>query len=358
MNGVSVTRMATARNDFTLDVPLGGDYRARLGIKRSCIWTSFRITGHFFRKPFGTIPRVKKLDVFGRIRQAATDGDPFAQFEVGLDYDWGTNDFKKAAEFYLKASEQGHRSATNNLLLQQVLGQARVYQPALVFNKLSDYAESGDREAQNNLGLCYQLGYGTEQDYGRAAIWFRRAAEGGLATGQFNIGGLYFEGNGLEKDLNIAIAWYTRAAEQRHELALLQLGNIYQKGLGEEINLNRAFLLYLIAYRLGSARAANHLGFMFKKGLGVEQNDSLAFELYLESVNRPDTPEAKVGHSYHSTAYYWLGHMTENGEGTKRDRRAAIRWYKRGADCGLSSCVNALARLSFTPKRRRSKAVH
>ena len=95
MNGVSVTRMATARNDFTLDVPLGGDYRARLGIKRSCIWTSFRITGHFFRKPFGTIPRVKKLDVFGRIRQAATDGDPFAQFEVGLDYDWGTNALKR-----------------------------------------------------------------------------------------------------------------------------------------------------------------------------------------------------------------------------------------------------------------------
>jgi uncharacterized protein len=304
---------------------------------------------------------VGNLDISERIRRAARDGDPFAQFEVGLAFDWGSwgeQDFLKAAEFYAKAAEQGHRSAEDNLLLQHVLRQAKTRQPAMVFAQLKNRAESGDREAQNNLGLCFQFGYGTAQDYREAAVWFRRAAEGGLANAQFNLGGLYYEGNGLEKDLGIAIEWYTRAAEQRNELALLQLGRIYQKGFGVEANLKRAVVLYLIAYKQGSVRAANHLGFMFKKGLGVDQDNSLAFELYLDSVNGPDTPEIAENLSYHATAYYWLGYMTEKGEGTKRDLRAAKRWYSRGADCGAPGCIEALARLRSIPKSRRSKGVN
>jgi uncharacterized protein len=310
---------------------------------------------------FDTIARVRNLDISERIRQAAKDGDPFAQFELGLSFDFGTygeQDFQKAADFYAKAANQGHRTAQGNLLLQHVLGQAKAYQPAVVFVQLKNRAESGDREAQNNLGLCFQFGYGTVQDYGEAAVWFRRAAEGGLATAQFNLGGLYYEGNGLEKDLGIAIEWYTQAAEQRDELALLQLGRIYQKGFGVEVNLKRAVVLYLIAYKQGSVRAANHLGFMFKKGLGVEQDNSLAFDLFLESVNRPDTPEIAESLSYRGTAYYWLGYMAENGEGTKHDLRAAKRWFSRGAACGQSNCIEALARLRSISKRRRSKAVN
>jgi TPR repeat protein len=315
------------------------------------------------RVAFDTIPRMGDLDISGRIRQAAAAGDPFAQFEVGIDFDFGTygeQDFEKAADYLAKAASQGHQSAEGNLLLQHVLGQAKTFRPDMVFTRLKNRAESGDREAQNNFGLCFQFGYGTAQDYEVAAVWFRRAAEGGLATAQFNLGGLYYEGNGLEKDLDSAKEWYTRAAEQRHELALLQLGRIYQKGLGVEVDLKRAVVLYLVAYKQGSVRAANHLGFMFKKGLGVGQDNSLAFQLYLESVNRPDTPEIAESLSYRGTAYYWLGYMTENGEGTKRDLRAAKRWYKRGAACDQSNCSDALARLGphATPRRRRSNAIN
>src|SRR5438270_5655094 len=197
------------------------------------------------------------LNVLERIRQAAKDGDSFAQFELGFSYDYGAwveQDFQKAAEFYAKAAKQGHGTAKQNLLLQHIGGQAKIYRPATVFSKLKDRAESGDRDAQNNLGLCFQFGYGTKQDYSQAMIWFRHSADSGVATAQFNVGGLYFEGNGVEKDLNIAIEWYTKAAEQREELALIQLGHIYQKGLGIDIDLKRAFLLYLIAYKQGSSR--------------------------------------------------------------------------------------------------------
>ena len=137
----------------------------------------------------------------------------------------------------------------------------------------------------------------------------------------------------------------------------MQLGRMYQKGIGVEVSLERALVLYIIAYRQGSVRAANHLAFMFKKGLGVQQDDSTAFQLYLESVNRPDTPEIADNPSYRGTACYWLGHMAENGEGTKRDLRAAKRWYAQGAPCGQSNCVEALNRLqtNITQRRNRSK---
>ena len=180
-----------------------------------------------------TIQRMGNLDILGRIQKAAADGDPFAQFELGLDLDFGTHgeqNFEKAADYLTRAACQGHQSAEGNLLLQHVLGQAGTYQPVVVFARLKNRAELGDREAQNNFGLCFQFGYGTAQDYREAEVWFRRSAEGGLATAQFNLAGLFFEGKGREKDLATAIGWYTRAAEQRHELALVQLGWIYQKG--------------------------------------------------------------------------------------------------------------------------------
>ena len=303
-----------------------------------------------------------ELNILEEIQQGVDAGDPFAQAEMGLalEFGWGVEqDFRKAAEFYAKAAEQGHRTAEHNLLLLHVSGHAKVYPPAAVFEKVRNRAEAGDRDAQNNLGLCFQFGYGTEQDYSKAMIWFRHAANAGLATAQFNVGGLYFEGNGVDKNLSSAIQWYTRAAEQRDELALIKLAHIYQKGLGVEVDYNRAFLLYLIAYKQGSSRAAHHLGFVFKQGLGVTQDDCLAFQLHLESVNSPDTGMTVVqSSSYRSTAYFSLGLMTEKGEGTKRDLRAAIRWYRRGAALGEPGCVAALNRLKSARKSRAKKSVH
>jgi TPR repeat protein len=98
---------------------------------------------------------------------------------------------------------------------------------------------------------------------------------------------------------------------------------------------------------------------MFKKGLGVTQDDFLAFQLFLEAVNSPDTGVTVAqNNSYERTAFFWLGSMIEKGEGTKRDLRAALRWYKREADLGESSCVAALARLRPARKRRVKKSIH
>jgi TPR repeat protein len=84
---------------------------------------------------------------------------------------------------------------------------------------------------------------------------------------------------------------------------------------------------------------------MFKKGLGVDRDDSLAYALYLESVAGSDTPDIGEEISYRGSAFYWLGYMAERGEGIERNLRAAKRWYGRGAACGESNCIEAVARL-------------
>ncbi|MBZ5666656.1 MAG: sel1 repeat family protein [Acidobacteriia bacterium] len=305
-----------------------------------------------------TIAAVLTFNSSEIIQKAAKGGDPFAEFELGLAFEYGSDyeqDFERAFEWYAKAADQGHTVAEGNILAQHVLGQVSKWEPKTVLAQLKTRAESGDIDAQSTLGLCYKHGYGTEVNYTEAALWFRRAAHGGLAMGQFNLGSLYYDGQGLQKDLALAAEWYTRAAQQREELALLRLGEMYQKGLGVELDLNRAVVLYSIAYRRGSVRAANHLGFMFKKGLGVERDDSTAYELYLTSVNCAETPEAKENSSYRGTGYYWLGYMAENGEGVKRDLRTAKRWYGKGAACGQSNCVKALARLRSKADARRCR---
>lgn len=291
------------------------------------------------------------------IREAAEEGDAFAQFEVALDFDYGTSaeqDFQQASTWYDRAARQGHKSAESNLLLQHVLGQASILHPSVVFNKLKLLAEAGDRDAQNNLGLCFQLAYGTDQNHAEAANWFDRAARSGSPNAQFNLGGAYYEGKGAPKNLERAIEWYTRAAEQRDELALLMLGYLYRKGIGVQVDARRALTLFSTAYRRGSARAANHLAFMFKKGIGVERDDAVAYQLYLECVSTPDTPEAHEKLDYRGTAYYWLGYMAEHAEGVDRDLRLARRWYSRGAACAQVDCVKALARLRAIRRKCRT----
>lgn len=291
---------------------------------------------------------MRNLNLSQRIREAAERGDSFAQFQLAIDLEYGNSgeqDFQRASEWYAKAANRGHQVAEGNFLLQQVLGQTKVSEPGEVFARVKARAASGDLGAANDLGLCYQFGYGTPVSYEDAEVCFRRAATGGLSTAQFNLGGFYFDGKGVEKNLSLAAEWYTRAAEQRDELALVKLASMYQKGIGVDLDPGHAAVLYLLAYRLGSVRAACHLGFMFKKGLGVERDDSLAYALYLESVSGPDTPDIREEISYRGTAFYWLGYMAEHGEGVRRDLRTAKRWYRRGAACGQSNCIEAVARL-------------
>ena len=81
-------------------------------------------------------------------RPLAEQGDSYAQYNLGLMYDYGEGvieDYTLAVYWYRQAAEQGHA------------------------------------KAQYNLGLMYESGRGIAKDDTQAVYWFRKAAEQGDA---------------------------------------------------------------------------------------------------------------------------------------------------------------------------------
>ena len=91
-------------------------------------------------------------------QQAAEQGDPIAQYKLGVCYDNGegvTKDPQEAVKWYRKAAEQGYA------------------------------------RAQYNLGVCYDNGQGVTKDLQEAVKWYRKAAEQGKDQGQISMGDCY-----------------------------------------------------------------------------------------------------------------------------------------------------------------------
>ena len=82
--------------------------------------------------------------------KAALQGDPEAQYDVGLSYEI-KEDYKKAMEWYLKASDQNY-------------GVAQLY-----------------------IGMLYANGKGVSRDVDTAIAWYRKAAENGNESAQMTL---------------------------------------------------------------------------------------------------------------------------------------------------------------------------
>jgi hypothetical protein len=150
-------------------------------------------------------------------RALAADGEPLAQFALGLMYSEGTGvsrDFVAATEWYRQAAENGHAQGQYNLGVAYYtgIGVPRDYAKAVYwYNKA---ARQGDARSQNNMGYMYESGKGVPQDYVRSVAWYQLAAEGGNVNAQVNLGNAYRTGRGVEADHDQAIAWLRKAVDQ------------------------------------------------------------------------------------------------------------------------------------------------
>jgi TPR repeat protein len=112
-------------------------------------------------------------------RLLAEEGNPSAQFYVGLLYDKGNGvpqDYTVARMWYEKAAVQGYAMA------------------------------------QFYVGLLYDKGNGVPQDYTVARTWYEKAAARGYAMAQTNLGVLYRSGHGVPQDDIRAYMWFSLAA--------------------------------------------------------------------------------------------------------------------------------------------------
>lgn len=123
------------------------------------------------------LPATMSREEFRRDRKAAGQGSAWAQFRVGESLDkCDPRQFRKAAQWYAKAAQQG-------------------YAPA-----------------QNALALMYWFGRGVRRDDAAAFAWFQRAADSGLTAAQHNLGLMYFDGKAVAQDQVLGDAWLRVAA--------------------------------------------------------------------------------------------------------------------------------------------------
>ena len=116
-------------------------------------------------------------------RLAASRGNAYAQYNLGIIYDYGhgvAKDQAEAVRWYRKAAVQGNA------------------------------------DGQTNLGTSYFNGQGVEKDHATAVYWYRKAAEQGFARAQYNLGVAYANGYGTEKNYAESVKWYQKAAQQGH----------------------------------------------------------------------------------------------------------------------------------------------
>ena len=154
------------------------------------------------------LDRSRREEAESLLHIAAAQGGTEAQFKLGLMYYDGEcvqQDYRQAAEWFLKAAEQGHAKSQFNLGLMYDNGECTQQDCSQAAEWFLKAAEQGNVAAQFTLGVMYSDGEGVQQDYIQAAAWFLKAAEQGDADAQNNVGAAYHNGKGMPQNYELAL---------------------------------------------------------------------------------------------------------------------------------------------------------
>ena len=94
---------------------------------------------------------------------------------VAPGFEGGPWDDSAAAEWFLKAAEQGHKQAQMNLGFMYATGEGVGQKDTQAANWYRRAANQGNPRAQFNLALRYARGQGAPQDWGQAYLWIKLA---------------------------------------------------------------------------------------------------------------------------------------------------------------------------------------
>ena len=160
--------------------------------------------------------------------KAAEQGNADAQYALGQ----LLVDVEKSLQWYERASAQGHAGATSSIgqiywygsidVKKDRAEAAKWYRKAAELYKKA--SEQGDADAMEMLAFYYKDGKGVKMDKAEASKWFckaveqyRKAAQGGNADAMYNLAVYYENGYGVKKDKAEALKWveqYRKVAEQ------------------------------------------------------------------------------------------------------------------------------------------------
>ena len=191
----------------------------------------------------------------------AKDGDPVAQYNVGVIYDEGTGvkrDGTKVVAWWRKAADQGHRMAQHNLALLFIeRGGGQNFERAAHWLKRA--AASGFVRSQYSLAKMYAAGLAVEKDDKRALALFLKAGKAGFVKAQYNLGKVYRDGIGVDADRVASLDWFTKAANQGYAKAQEKLARHFARPNNAKRDVTEALKWGILATRQGRTSARDIL---------------------------------------------------------------------------------------------------
>lgn len=169
------------------------------------------------------------------------------QLEDGLAA-YKAQDFDKAAQLLQPLAEK-----SNVAQAQEKIG--RLYQRGKGLpkdaGKAAEWylkaAQQGDGAAAARLGSMYRIGEGVPRDANQAAKWYAMGAMKGNAIAQTGLGYLSMEGAGAPADFKAAAGWFNKATDQGDASAMLALGTLFESGKGVPKDVVQAYKWYALA---------------------------------------------------------------------------------------------------------------
>lgn len=315
------------------------------------------------------------------MQQAAEQGDPDAQFLIGLQYQVGDGVEKNpatAAKWLRLAAESGHAEAQHAL---GVLLAAQPTDPAHgeAEKWLRASADQGNAEAQYDLGSRYAQGIGVTHDTFEALRWYLQSAANGQVSAMKALGEMYGRGQGVAVDPVQALKWYRQAADlgdveakfmldrieavkaavtndPEHSLTLWQekaaqgdLGSILALGLMAAKTTDReedptvTVRWSLLLSGLRGAEAWLVRGYLLENGIAVSTDPEAAAANYRKAAEHGDT-----------RGQYKLGLLYASGRGVAADAVEAAVWLSLAAATGSSEALEPLGaiKLTLTPEQK------
>jgi len=206
-------------------VPANKTASSRNGLELPALFTAADPNLAPFPKP------AESMDDMRKLTDAASRGDPDAQYKVGarfLNDPVMPSNASAAARWLTRSAEQGHREAQFLLgsLFETGAGVLKDEAQALFWYRKA--AESGHGRAMHNLAVLL-VSNDASEDYREAAKWFGRAADQGLADSQFNLAMLYERGLGMHEDEGKAYFWYSVAARNGDKDAVIEANRLRRR---------------------------------------------------------------------------------------------------------------------------------
>jgi TPR repeat protein len=214
--------------------------------------------------------------VYLLLKDAAEEGNPIAEFNMGMLYFTGKGVPKSneaAAAWFRKAAEKGDTTAQYNLgnMFGTGVGVAEDASEARKWFTLA--ADAGHIMASNNVGALFWQGRGGEKDVNKAMYYIKRAGDRGFAQANYFLGLVYLKGNdGVPSDPEMALLRFFKAAQEGDLDSQYNIACMYLKGIGVPVDHKSAFLLFKSAAEKGHAGSQYMTGYMYGKELGVERD--------------------------------------------------------------------------------------